>query len=142
MDETIPEEVITSLSAKAKNAMRYAYAPYSGFKVGAALIGSNGQVYTGCNIENSSFGLTICAERNAVFHAVLDGCTKLKAIVICNSESSSVMPCGACRQVLSEFSDDLQVMALGKGGEKVSRSLESLLPFPFVKDDLSDKERK
>jgi cytidine deaminase len=80
-----------------------AHAPYSRFQVGAALLAENGAIYTGCNVENASYGLTICAERNAVFHAVASGQTRYRAIAIVASGASMPYPCGACRQVLAEF---------------------------------------
>lgn len=90
------------LNAAAK-ASRSAYAPYSKFHVGAALLGADGKIYTGCNVENASYGLTICAERNAVFHAVTSGCSRFTAVAVTASGRQVPYPCGACRQVLAEF---------------------------------------
>ncbi|MDR2783992.1 MAG: cytidine deaminase, partial [Treponema sp.] len=92
------------LFTEARQAAFAAYAPYSKFRVGAALLSVDGRVFTGCNVENRSFGLTICAERNAVTHAVSKGCRSFSAIAIAAPDSPvPVPPCGACRQVLSEF---------------------------------------
>ena len=94
---------LTSLSRTAIEASNRAYAPYSKFRVGAALLAEDGRVFTGCNVENASFGLTNCAERTAVFKAVSEGATRFKAIAIAGGVGDVAMPCGACRQVLAEF---------------------------------------
>ena len=96
---------IQELINKAKEAKKYAYDPYSKFEVGAALETESGKIYTGCNVENSSFGLSMCAERVAIFKAVSDGETKFKRIAIVADTKDPVSPCGACRQVMSEFGD-------------------------------------
>ena len=94
---------LTTLSRAAIDAAERAYAPYSKFKVGAALLAEDGRVFTGCNVENASYGLTNCAERTAVFKAVSEGVTRFKAIAIAGGVGDVAMPCGACRQVLAEF---------------------------------------
>ncbi len=94
---------LTSLARAAIDAAQRAYAPYSKFKVGAALLAEDGRVFTGCNVENASYGLTNCAERTAVFKAVSEGATRFKAIAIAGGVGDVAMPCGACRQVLAEF---------------------------------------
>ena len=94
------------LARLAEEVSRKAYSPYSGFSVGAALLAADGAVFTGCNVENASYGLTICAERSAVFAAVAAGCRKITAIAIVASGEELPLPCGACRQVLAEFCDD------------------------------------
>ncbi len=94
------------LLKQAKEAYRYAYAPYSRFKVGAALLTKDGRVYTGCNIENSAFGATMCAERVAFSKAISDGVTDFKAIAIVSDKGKPCPPCGECRQVMSEFCED------------------------------------
>jgi cytidine deaminase len=94
---------LDSLSRAAIEASQRAYAPYSKFKVGAALLAEDGRVFTGCNVENASYGLTNCAERTAVFKAVSEGATHFKAIAIAGGVGDVAMPCGACRQVLAEF---------------------------------------
>ena len=97
------DATLTSLARAAIDAAQRAYAPYSKFKVGAALLAEDGRVFTGCNVENASYGLTNCAERTAVFKAVSEGATRFKAIAIAGGAGNVAMPCGACRQVLAEF---------------------------------------
>ena len=94
------------LLERAKDEKKKAYAPYSKFKVGACVLTDNEKIYTGCNFENSSFGLTICAERNAIGSAVADGERKIKAVAIYSPNTKPCYPCGACRQVMSEFVSD------------------------------------
>jgi len=118
------------LLAQARAVRERAYAPYSGFRVGAALLGASGTVYTGCNVESASYGLTICAERAAVSAAVAAGETRFEAVAIASEGSGPVAPCGACRQVLAEFEPDLQVWSEG-GGVRVEWRLGQLLPEPF-----------
>lgn len=117
----------------AKKASENSYSPYSKFPVGACVLAESGQVYLGCNFENSSFGLTICAERNAVGSAIVAGERKIKAVAIYSPNMKNCAPCGACRQVLSEFQSDegMDVVTLCEEGLKVY-SLNSLLPENFV----------
>ena len=121
------------LMNRAVEASKYSYSPYSKFAVGACLLTEKGNVYSGCNFENSSFGLTICAERNAVGTAIANGEKKIKAIAIYSPNSEYCYPCGACRQVLSEFKSDdgIDVITDGSEGLKV-RSLDELLPESFI----------
>jgi cytidine deaminase len=107
-----------------------AYAPYSKFHVGAVLVGKDGQTFAGCNVENISFGLTICAERNAVFAAVAAGCREFGKIVIVADTEEPASPCGACRQVLAEFEPDLEVVLANFRGKSVTYKLSELLPRP------------
>lgn len=119
----------------ATEAMERAYAPYSGYKVGACLLSEDGRTFTGCNVENASFGATICAERTAVTKAVSEGARRFTAIAVVGS-GSPAWPCGICRQVLNEFSDHMRVIAgqAGKGYE--SALLTELLPHSFGPEDL------
>jgi cytidine deaminase len=127
---------IEELFGKAREAARFAYAPYSKFRVGAALVADDGSVWTGCNVENRSFGLTICAERNAVFQAVAAGRRLFTAIAIAVLDSEvPVGPCGACRQVLSEFMrPDAVVFFGGTGDERVSTTIGQVYPFDSLHD--------
>lgn len=120
------------LIEKAVEVSKNSYSPYSKFAVGACLLTDNGHVYSGCNFENSSFGLTICAERNAVGSAIAAGDKKFKAIAIYSPNSEYCYPCGACRQVLNEFKSEngLDVITTGKSGLKVT-TLDELLPEGF-----------
>lgn len=117
-------------------AVQLAYAPYSKVRVGAALVGADGQVYTGCNVENASYGLTICAERSAVCRAVAAGERRFKSIAIATDRPQALMPCGACRQVLAEFGLELTVIAQGQQSGVVQVSLAELLPRAFSPGDL------
>lgn len=105
-----------------------AYAPYSKFAVGAALLAPSGEVYCGCNVENISFGLTMCAERVAIGCAVESGCTKFERLALVSNSAEPVVPCGACRQVLAEFNPSLEVISSTLGGIISKVSLEWLLP--------------
>jgi len=117
------------LIQKAKEARKYAYAPYSGIKIGAAISIKSKEIFTGCNIENASFGLTICAERVALAKAASEGKCNFKHLVIVSSDF--IYPCGACRQVLSEFVEDLRITLVNDRGETCETTLKELLPFPF-----------
>ncbi len=118
------------LIEKAKEVSRKAYAPYSNYKVGAALLTESGKVYTGCNIENSSYGLTNCAERTAVFKAVSEGEMKFEEMVIYADSPNLPTPCGACRQVLSEFGPKLKITIISNK-EQLITSISELLPLGF-----------
>ena len=120
----------------AREAMTHAYAPYSGYHVGAALLCADGTVYQGCNIENASYGATNCAERTAIFKAVYDGHREFSAIAICGGKDGVISgyfpPCGICRQVMAEFCPgDFRVYLIGAGTEYQVRTLNELLPSGF-----------
>lgn len=115
----------------AREASKAAYAPYSKFKVGAALECSDGTVYTGCNVENSSLGCTLCAERIAVGKAVSEGYTSFIRLAVFSESTNYCTPCGICRQVLSEFSPELEVLCAKSDGRYVSYKLKTMLPFAF-----------
>lgn len=117
--------------AEAEIARKTSYAPYSRFRVGAALMTRDGRVYHGCNVENASLGLTICAERNAVWKAVSEGVRDFVAVAVTAGEGAGASPCGACRQVLHEFSPKTMVVWRDGRGRLVSRALGKLLDRPF-----------
>jgi cytidine deaminase len=126
-----------ALVAAAGEAREGAYAPYSGFQVGAALLSDDGSTFTGANVENASYGLSMCAERTAVFHAVAQGVRRLRAVAVVASNDEPTWPCGACRQVLYEFGPELVVISEGKGGRREERSLAELLPDAFGPGNLA-----
>ena len=120
----------------AKEAMTHAYAPYSGFYVGAALLCADGSVYQGCNIENASYGVTNCAERTALFRAVYDGHREFTAIAVCGGKGGTITslcpPCGVCRQALGEFcGEDFLFYLIGPEGTYLTKTMEELLPGSF-----------
>jgi len=123
-----------SLITKATEAREKAHVPYSHFAVGAALLARSGRVYTGCNVENASYGLSICAERTAVFKAISEGERDFEAIAIVTE--NGVTPCGACRQVLLEFGEDIQVIVADEAGEYRVFGLQELLPEAFTPEHL------
>jgi len=115
----------------AKAARKHAYAPYSGFQVGAALEAKNGKIFTGCNVENASYGLACCAERTALFKAVSEGVKSFKRIAIVADTPSPCPPCGICRQALHEFSPEMEVILANLKGKSESIRLSDLLPRAF-----------
>ncbi len=116
----------------ARAALPRSYAPYSRFHVAAAVRAVDGRVFTGVNVENASFGLSICAERAAVFRAVAEGATRFDACAVVTPTASPTPPCGACRQVLFEFSPDMEIVLAGEGDAFVRRPLRELLAYPFA----------
>ncbi len=131
------------LLVEADHARDRAYAPYSRFPVGAALLGRSGRVYRGCNVENASFGLSICAERNAVFQAVSEGEREFTSIAISARDGEEPSPCGACRQVLHEFGPRMWVLWRSRGGKVVRARVDSLLDraFRFAKKKATGRTR-
>jgi len=135
-----PDDLIEAARAVAARA----HSPYSGVRVGAALLGDDGRVFVGCNVENASYGLTICAERGAVLRAVADGCTRFARLAIWTNLAHALPPCGACRQVLAEFGLELEVVIVSgaeeEGGDaepkRLVATLAELLPHAMGPDDL------
>ena len=123
----------------ARKAREFSYSPYSKFKVGAALITNEGKVYSGCNIENASFGITNCAERTAIFKAVSEGAREIDTIAIIADSDGPCSPCGACRQVLNEFAPGLRVLVTWGAGNVEQATLTQLLPHGFGPKDLPDE---
>jgi cytidine deaminase len=124
-----------SLVEAARSAQQQAYCPYSNYRVGAALLAEDGRVFTGCNVENASYGLTVCAERSAVFTAVSSGARRFRRIVVATDSEPPGPPCGACRQVLAEFGAELEVESVGPTQTKRWR-IGELLPDAFSKEIL------
>ena len=121
-------EKLVETAGKAKEK---AYAPYSNFRVGAALLTEDGKIYTGCNVENISFGLTNCAERTAIFKAVSEGDKGFTKLAISTDTDGYTSPCGACRQVIAEFSADMEIIMANKDGHYTVCTIEELLPMAF-----------
>ena len=119
------------LVEKAFEMLNYSYVPYSGFPVGAALLLEDGSVYTGCNIENAAYGSTICAERTAIVKAVSEGHRDFVRIAIAGKSKDFCVPCGSCRQVMMEFSPEMEVICLNGAGESKTFALRELLPYGF-----------
>ena len=119
------------LVESARNAMSKAYAPYSGIRVGASLASATGRIFQGCNIENSSYGLTICAERVAIGCAIASGEREFVAMAIMNSTDGIFTPCGACRQVMSEFAPDLKLILVSSDGKIERTDMAKIFPHPF-----------
>lgn len=126
-----------SLLAAAIAARRGAYAPYSNFAVGAALLGRDGRVWIGANIENASYGLSMCAERNAIFNAVANGARAFEAIAVAGPDGVTTLPCGACRQVLWEFAQQLRIIYADRGAVKAI-TIQQLLPEAFGPAQLNE----
>jgi len=126
---------VTDVVARAREAMRNAWAPYSEFRVGAAIEAADGRVFVGCNVESASYGLTICAERMALGAAVAAGARSLRRIAVTTEVEPPAAPCGACRQLLAEFGLNLEVISAGPSSER-RWTLAALLPDAFTKESL------
>ncbi len=126
------------LIRKAQKAIKNAIAPYSHLKVGVALLADSGKIYTGCNIENPSLSLSICAERVAIFKALSEGERAFSTIAITSSSPDYCPPCGACRQILLEFSPKIEIMLINAKGSIIKKDLKELLPYPFIKNNLKN----
>ncbi len=127
-----------NLVLESYKAMINSYSPYSKFKVGAAVLGSNNKIYKGCNIENASFGATNCAERTAIFSCIADGNRSIKKIAIASSAFDITMPCGICRQVMQEFANkDFTVLLTDSDGIIKTYTLMELLPYSFTSDEMN-----
>lgn len=125
------------LIALASRARERAYAPYSGFRVGAAVLAEDGRVFTGCNVENASYGLSVCAERNAIAAAVAGAAGEIRALAVVTGVSPPASPCGACRQVILEFGS-IPVILANPSGERLVIPADELLPAAFTPRTLED----
>lgn len=126
----------TELIDLAIETSKKAYVPYSHFPIGAVLVAKNGQIFTGVNIENASFGLTNCGERTAIFKAISEGVTEFEELIVYGETQNPVSPCGACRQVMAEFfSKDLKVTLVAKDKSTVVMTVKELLPYSFTNLD-------
>lgn len=131
------------LIIESKKARENAYVPYSKFPVGAALLGDNGTVYHGCNIENSAYSMTNCAERTAFFKAVSEGVQTFKALAVTGDTNGPISPCGACRQVIAEFCEgSMPVYLTNSKGDVQETTVSELLPGAFSKEDLAYARKK
>jgi len=128
----VSDETISKLIEAAKRARENAYAPYSrDFKVGAAVLTEDGSIFDGCNVENASFGATMCAERVAIFKAVCEGKRRIIAVAVVAESSNPIPPCGACLQVISEFGSDADIIMANTTGKFTTSSMKQMLPFNF-----------
>ncbi len=145
---TIPEtrslsdEQRNRLAMDARDVSARAYCPYSRFPVGAVVLADDGRTFAACNVENASYGLTVCAERSAVFAAVAAGVRGLRAVVIYTRSGKPTPPCGACRQVLVEFGPDLTIISRTEAGDEGRWELADLLPSAFGPSDLRGEGRR
>lgn len=135
-------DINEKLLSEARTMLKYAYAPFSKFKVGAALLDADGRIFTGCNVENASYGACCCAERTAAVKAVSEGSRSFKAIAVVSGRGGETFPCGICRQFLSEFSKDMTVILEKENGEPVTYLLSELLPHSFDLEQNVNKELK
>ena len=126
------------LIEKALEAREKAYVPYSRFKVGSAILMENNEIFTGCNIENASYGATNCAERTAIFNGVSKGYRVIKAVAVTGDPNNYTFPCGICRQVISEFAEngDIKIIIVKNKEDYIIKTLDEILPGSFTKKDL------
>jgi cytidine deaminase len=134
----ISDSQLTTLKQAAIDASRNAWCPYSNFRVGAALLAADGRIFAGCNIENASHGLTICAERNAMGNAIGAGCREFEALLIFTATQKPTAPCGACRQVIIEFAPDIDVISVCEASDEIRVSIRELLPHNFGPHSLNE----
>ena len=132
----IPAPTLRRLEKAARTAAKKSYSPYSKFPVGAAILCGSGKIYTGCNVENASYGLCNCAERTALFSAVATGERVVRAVVVYTPTPTPSSPCGACRQVINEFGPDAVVISVCDGPDRIETTLSALLPAAFGPQNL------
>jgi cytidine deaminase len=131
MPSALSRSTIQRLEKTARSAEKSAHAPYSKFRVGAAVLGGSGKIYAGCNVENASYGLCNCAERTAIFTAIASGERELGAVVVYTPTPSATLPCGACRQVINEFGPQAVVISICDSTNRIETTLPALLPDAF-----------
>ncbi len=132
----LSDHLVQKMRKAALRASRNAYCRYSKFRVGAAVLTESGQIFAGCNVENASYGLTICAERNAIFQAVANGQRKIRAVAIVTPTDFPTPPCGACRQVINEFGSRAEIFSFSKRGKVLRFNLRDLLPAAFGPENI------
>lgn len=133
---TLTKDTARELALKARESRKMAHAPYSGFHVGSALLTAEGKIYTGCNVENSSYSLTNCAERTALFKAISEGERKFRAIAVASDSPDFLPPCGACRQVIADLCGDIDVVMIDKEDTIKIVPISELLPMAFNADQI------
>lgn len=138
----LDEKKIEELIAAARAAQQRSHSPYSRFAVGAALLMDDGRVVTGCNVENASYGLTICAERTAMVRAVAEGAGRPVAVAVAGPTEEALLPCGACRQFLAEFNDALEVICVGTGEDRFLATMRELLPGAINGEQIAKGRRE
>ena len=127
----VPAATVRRLEKAARDAAKRSYSPYSKFRVGSAILAGSGKVYTGCNVENASYGLCNCAERSAIFTAASAGERTIRAVVVYTPTATPTAPCGACRQVINEFGPDAVVVSVCKSAKRIDTTLPALLGEAF-----------
>ena len=140
MAKKLPVPLCRRLEKAARTAARASYSPYSKFSVGAAILAGSGKIYTGCNVENASFGLCNCAERTAIFTAAAAGERVVQAVVVYTPTPTATSPCGACRQVINELGPTAIVISICDSNERIETTLDLLLPHAFGPSDLKQKK--
>lgn len=139
MTQGVTPPQLAALEGAAREASRHAYAPYSGFAVGAAVLADSGTIYTGCNVENASYGLTNCAERTAIFTAAAHGERLIRAVAVFTPTAQVTPPCGACRQVINEFGPECVIVSCCESADRIVTTAAELLPGAFGPKNLRDR---
>lgn len=139
MAHDITDATLEKLVTHARRVSEHAYSPYSQFRVGAAIVTDDGEIFSGCNVENASYGLTICAERNAVFQMISKAHRKIVAMAVYTPTTEPVTPCGACRQVINEFGADALIICVCDAPQVLRMKMSELLPNAFGPANLNTK---
>jgi cytidine deaminase len=133
----LSDDTLGEMVKAARGRAELAYSPYSRFRVGAAVLSAAGEIFAGCNVENASYGLSMCAERSAIFQFVAHGGTEIRAVVVYTPTPRPTAPCGACRQVIREFGPEAEIVSICDGPEVLRRRLGELLPDAFGPENLA-----